>query len=436
MSIEILTVLMFGSILVGLILGVPVSFSLGGVSIIFIFFMWGADALYMVSSITFGLMSNYYLLCIPLFIFMANMLAQSGVMDDLYTMMHQWAANLKGGLAIGTVLICTVFAAMVGLGGMAVVTLGLIALPEMLKREYDSHLSMGCILAGSALGNLIPPSLTLILYGIMASVSIGQLFMGGAIPGLLLSFLFILYIVIRSALQPHLAPSPPKEAVLWSKRVTSLRAVILPILLVVGVLGSIFAGVCTATEAASIGAFGSIICAAIYRRLGWQGFKEASYTALRLTVMVFWILIGASCFISIYTGVGAQQFVGQVLAGLPFGRWGILIIMQLILIFLGCFMDPGGIVMITIPVFLPVIKILGFDPLWFGVIFAMNLLMGYLTPPFGFNLFFMKGVVPKNITMQDIYYAALPYVGLQALGLAIVMIVPQLALWLPGLMFK
>ncbi len=437
MSIELITVLLFGALIFFLCLGLPLAFVLGGVGVVGCYFLWGDKGLYMIASQTYGAMGKFSLLAIPLFIFMAMILERAGVADDLYAMMHRWMGPLRGGLAIGTVVICTVFAAMAGVSGAATVSMGVIALPAMLKRGYDKTIAMGCISGGGALGILIPPSVPMIIYATLTGESIGGLFAGGILPGLLLALLFILYIGIRCHFQPALGPAlPVEERVSWREKMISLKAVGLPIMIIVMVLGSIYAGVCTATEAAALGCLGAVVSALVYRRLSWHLMRESCFRAAALTAMIVWILIGAYCFTAVYTGTGAHHLMENIMLSIPGGKYAILISMQLIFFILGCILDPVGIIMICTPVFVPVIKSLGFDPLWFGVLFIMNMEMGYLTPPFGFNLFYMKAIAPPGITMVHIYRSVVPFVILQAVGLAIVVIFPEIALWLPKLMAK
>jgi tripartite ATP-independent transporter DctM subunit len=382
-------------------------------------------------------MGKFTLLAIPLFIFMAMILERAGVADDLYTLMHRWMGPLPGGLAIGTVIICTIFAAMSGISGAATVSMGIIALPAMLSRGYDKTIAMGCISGGGALGILIPPSVPMILYATLTGVSIGGLFAGGILPGLLLAALFILYIGVRCHFQPNLGPPlPVEDRVSWREKFISLRAVLLPIMIIIMVLGSIYMGVCTATEASALGCVGAIISAVVYRKLNWTLIKESCFRTAALTALIIWILIGAYGFTAVYTGTGAHVLMEHIMMSIPGGRWAILITMQIIFFILGCILDPVGIIMICTPVFVPVITALGFDPLWFGVLFIMNMEMGYLTPPFGFNLFYMKAIVPKGITMTDIYRSIVPFVILQGIGLVIVIIFPEIALWLPSLITR
>jgi tripartite ATP-independent transporter DctM subunit len=432
MSIELITILLFGALLLFLALGLPLAFVLGGVGMVGCYFLWGSKGLFVAAAQAYGAMGKFTLLAIPLFILMAMVLERAGVADDLYTMMHRWMGPLRGGLAIGTVLICAIFAAMSGISATATVSMGLIALPAMLKRGYDKILAMGVISGGGALGILIPPSVPMILYATLTGESIGGLFAGGVFPGLLLAMIFILYIGIRCFFQPRMGPALPKEErATWQEKFVSLKAVALPVVIIVMVLGSIYAGICTATEAAALGCLGAVISAGVYRKLTWTLLKESCHRTASLTAMIIWILIGAYCFTSVYTGTGAHELMEHLLLSIPGGRYAILITIQMVFFILGCILDPAGIIMICTPVFVPVIKSLGFDPLWFGVLFIMNMEMGYLTPPFGFNLFYMKAIAPPGVTMTDIYQSVVPFVALQALGLAIVIIFPEIALWFP-----
>jgi len=437
MSIELITLLLFGALLLFLALGLPLSFVLGGVGMVGCYFLWGSKGLFVVTAQAYGAMGKFTLLAIPLFILMAMVLERAGVADDLYTMMHRWMGPLRGGLAIGTVLICAIFAAMSGISATATVSMGLIALPAMLKRGYDKIMAMGVISGGGALGILIPPSVPMILYATLTGESIGGLFAGGVFPGLLLALIFILYIGIRCFFQPRMGPALPREErATWREKFISLKAVALPVVIIVMVLGSIYAGVCTATEAAALGCLGAVISAGVYRKLNWTLLKESCHRTASLTAMIIWILIGAYCFTSVYTGTGAHELMEHLLLSIPGGRYAILITIQMVFFILGCILDPAGIIMICTPVFVPVIKSLGFDPLWFGVLFIMNMEMGYLTPPFGFNLFYMKAIAPAGVTMTDIYRSVVPFVALQGLGLAIVIIFPEIALWFPRMLAR
>lgn len=436
MSIEVAIILLFLCLFVSIAIGVPFAFSLGGVGILFIYFAWNPSSIYLIASQGFIRFSNFSFLAIPLFIFMANVLQNSLLAEDMFTMMEKWLGFLHGGLLIGTVLICTAFAAMTGVSGASTISMGLIALPAMLKRGYQKEISIGCVAAGGALGILIPPSITMIIYGIIAKQSVGKLFAGGLFPGLVLSSLFILYIIIRARFQPSLAPSIlPEERAGWGEKVVSLRAVGMPVFLIVAVLGSIFGGLCSISEAAAMGALGAVISAVVYRRLSWQVIKKSCLATLALSSMVMWIILGATAFSVFFSAIGASHIIRGIIAELEVNRWVIVITMQAILILLGMMMDTTAIIMVTVPIFVPIIVALGFDKVWWGVLFIVNTEAAFLTPPFGYNLFYMKAIVPKGINMGDIYRSVVPFVFLQLTGLAICMVFPQIITWLPSVIF-
>jgi tripartite ATP-independent transporter DctM subunit len=436
MDLTLQIVVLFVCMFLALAAGSSIAFALGGIGVLFTFFLWNPNGLAIVPVQAFDKISGFAFLACPLFIFMGIVLERSGIADDLYEMMHSWFGALKGGLSVGTVIICTLFAALTGISGAATVTMGLIALPSMLRRGYEKELSLGCISAGGALGILIPPSITMIIYGLIAPESVGKLFAGGVFAGLVLSALFIMYILIRARLQPHLAPAlPPEERASWRKKIITLKAVIAPIFLMGAVLGSIFGGLTSVSEAAAIGALGSLMCAAVYRKLTWEVLVEALQRTTRLACMVLWIILGATAFSTFVSASGASHMIERFILGLEINRWWIMIAIQLIWVILGMIMETTGIIMVTVPIFVPIIKALGFDPVWFGVIFIVNMEMGFLTPPFGYNLFFMKAVVPPGITMGDIYRSIVPFVGLQAVGLALCMVFPEIITFLPKLVF-
>jgi tripartite ATP-independent transporter DctM subunit len=437
MSIELITILLFGSFLLLMAAGLPLVFSLGSAAIIGTYFLWGPEALYALGIKTFSTATSFVLLAIPMFIFMGSMLERSGLATDLYDMMKKWFGGINGGLAIGTILVCTIFAALVGVSGAATVTMGLVALPSMLAARYSKGLSIGCIAGGGALGVLIPPSVLMIVLGLYANVSVGMLFMGGITAGLVIVVLFILYILIACAIWPEMGPAlPVAERATWPEKISALKAVILPIMLVMLVLGTIVGGIATPSEAAGIGAAGSILCALAYGKLTWTALKESSLITLRLTCMVMWIVFAASMFTALYAAVGADQLVKDALSYIPGGKWGTIVGMQLIWIIMGCFLDPIGIMLLTVPLFFPIIVQLGFDPVWFGVLFVVNMEMAFLTPPFGFNLFYMRSVAPKGISMLDIYKAVVPFIFLQFLALLLMIVFPELITWLPYKMLR
>jgi tripartite ATP-independent transporter DctM subunit len=437
MSIEMITLLLLVSLFLLIFTGLPLAFSLGSVGIVFTYIFLGPDSLFLLASRARSTMFIYVMIAVPLFMFMASILDKSGLADDLYNALSIWMGPVRGGLAMGTVVICTLMAAMSGVSAAAVLTMGVIALPAMLKRGYDKSIALGSITAGGALGQLIPPSILMVIYGGVAGVSVGKLFMGGVLPGLLLAGLFIAYIAIRSFIQKDIAPAlheKERREITWGQKIASLKSIILPALLIIGVLGSIFKGIATPTEAAAIGAGGSIVCGLIYRRLTWEIIRTACFNTLKSTCMVMWIMIGSMLFVSFYFSIGGADFVKETLLGMGVNRWFIIFGMQVVLFVLGCLLDPSGIVLLCTPLFLPIVEALGFDPLWFGVLFIVNLEMAYLTPPFGYNLFYLKSVVSEDITMGDIYRSVWPFVVLQMIGLIFCMIFPQIILWLPGLM--
>jgi tripartite ATP-independent transporter DctM subunit len=431
-----MTLLFFGSLLFFVFLGVPLAFVLGGVSAIFLYFTWGMDGFFMVSGRIWTTMNGFTLISIPLFVLMALILAQTSVSQALYRMMHLWMGGLRGGLAIGTVIICTMFGAMVGVSAAAVVAMGTVALPAMLERRYDKEMALGAINAGGGFGILIPPSVAMIIFSLSTGVSVGSLFAAGVLPGLLLAVLVSLYIGIRCYLQPELGPALPQhERGTWREKLLALRAVLLPIVVVVMVLGSILSGIATPTEGAAVGVLGALFCAFMSRDLSWQMLAEAGQETLKISGMIMWIFMGSHAFSTAYNAMGAQDMIMELVNYIPGQEWGALMAMLGLIFFLGMVLDPIGIMLITLPVFMPIVHLHGIDPIWFGVMFIIMIEIGYMTPPFGFNLFYLKGVAPAGITMGDIYRSAVPYVGVILLGLLIVAMFPMIALWLPARLF-
>ncbi len=437
MSIEMITITMFGSMLLLLLLGLPVAFSCGAVGVIFTAILQGPAAINIVPTRIFGLMVNYLLAAIPLFIFMACILERGGLIGEIYEMVHQWVGWLKGGVATASVGACTLMAAMVGVIGASEVTMGVIALPEMLKRRYDKYIAAGSILAGGTLGILIPPSVMLIVYGMVDNSSIGQLYAGAFVPGFLLAALYIGYITVRCYINPRLGPSIPKEERLPLKGKLKATLPIVPAgILIFLVLGTIIVGIAAPTEAAGVGAAGAIVLTAIQGKLKWKGIVEACENTLKSSAMVLWTMFGANVFVALYVMVGGARFVTDLLVGSGLSKWMILVIMQIILIFLGCFIDWVGIVMLTVPIFGVIIRHLGFDPIWFGVLFAVNLQISFLSPPFGYALFYLKGVAPPEVSTTDIWRAASPFIALQVVGLILCMLFPDIILIVPTLFFR
>jgi tripartite ATP-independent transporter DctM subunit len=433
MSVELVTVLLFGGMVLLLSLGVPVVFALGGISVSFIFLLWGERGLYTVATTTIGTITNPILITIPLFLLMGNFLFRSGISDHLFQALSYWLSSLKGSLAIVTIGTCVALATITGFGP-GILTMGLIAVPAMLKHAYDKSLALGVVMAGGVLGDIIPPSIMMIIFAFIARLSVGRLFFGGVIPGLICAGLYILYVVIRCRLQPQLAPKVA-ENVTWQMRWASLKGIIIPALLVVMVLGSIFLGIATPTEAAGVGAFGAFLCCLIYRRFSWKMLTTSCLETLKISGMVLWILVAATLFSITTRMAGIHTLVVETVGGLPVHPWVILLGMQVILMVLGMFMDDYAIIGICAPIFMPVAVALDFNPYWFAMVFILNMQVAYLTPPFGWALILMRGVAPPEVTTAHIWRAVPPFVAVQLLVLVLTMLFPQLALWLPGKMF-
>jgi tripartite ATP-independent transporter DctM subunit len=435
MPIETLTWLMFGSLFLLLLTGYPLAFLVGGVAVGFIAWLWSPDALALVPQRVWNNMTQYLLAAIPLFIFMASMLEKSGLIEEIFDVAYKWLGRVPGGLAVATIAASTVLAAMVGVIGAAVVTMALVALPSMLRRGYSPVLAAGTVMAGGTLGILIPPSVLAIVYGLVANQSVGELYLGSVLPGLLLSGLYMLFSILYALINPKGAPRIPKEeAPTWAERWRALRSIWAPLVLIFLVLGTIFLGLAAPTEAAAVGAFGAMMVAALHRKLSWQNLRLALEQTAKATAMVLWIIFGANAFVAFYVAQGGDRYISELLLGTGLSPWGILILMQLILIILGMFLDWVGILLLAVPVFVPIIRDLGFDPLWFGVLYLVNMQMSFLSPPFGYALFYVRGVAPQ-IPMGTIYRAAIPFLLLQLTGLVITMLFPGLATWLPSLVF-
>lgn len=437
MSIEWISITLFGSMVLLMMLGLPVAFSTGAVGVIFTALLQGPEAVNIIPTRVFGLMTNYLLGAIPLFIVMATILASAGLIEEIYEMVHHWVGWLKGGVATATVIACTLLACMVGIVGASEVTMGMIALPEMLKRRYDKFMAAGAVLAGGTLGILIPPSIMLIVYGMVDNSSIGQLYAGAFLPGFILSGLFIVYITIRCYINPAMGPPIPKEErSSWPEKLRMLLPIIPSAVLIFLVLGTIVLGIAAPTEAAGVGALGAVFIALFRRRLTWRSFVAACEDAMKTSAMVLWIMFGANILVGFYVMVGGDDFIKHMLLGSGLGKWGILLLMQSILLFLGCFMDWVGIFMLCIPLFGPIIRGLGFDPIWYGVLVAVNMQTSFLSPPFGYSLFFLKGVAPAEVSTKDIWWGAVPFLGLQVIGLALCIIFPEIILVVPRWLFR
>jgi len=423
---------MFASLIVLMLSGAGLAFVLGAIAFLATATLWGPSALIVTVLNTFDTMTSEALMAIPLYVLMAAILQKSQIIDDLYSAMETWFGGVSGGLAIGTVVICTIMAAMTGVVGAAVAAMGILALPSMLSRGYHPPLALGAICAGGTLGILIPPSVVTIVYAITAQISIGQMFIAGIVPGLILALGYCSYIWVRVTLNPELAPKPVDEtAIPFSQKLASLRHLVLPALVILSVLGSIYAGIATPTEAAAVGVLGAVLSAMFSGRLRFSSLNAAATDTLRVTAMILWITLGAKAFISVFVATGGADSVLNFVEGLEASKYVVLLAMLLVLIFLGLFLDEIGIILLCVPVFVPIIKTLGFDPLWFGVLFMVTAQMAYITPPFGYTLFYLKGVLPDGIGIGQVYRGVIPFFLIQVVVLVLFVLFPELVTWLP-----
>ena len=423
---------MFASLMVLMLSGAGLAFVLGAIAFLATATLWGPSALIVAVLNTFETMTSESLMAIPLYVLMAAILQKSQIIDDLYNAMEKWFGGLSGGLAIGTVVICTIMAAMTGVVGAAVAAMGILALPSMLSRGYNPPLALGSICAGGTLGILIPPSVVTIVYAITAQISIGQMFIAGIVPGLILAASYCIYIWTRVKLNPDLAPAHPDTATFtMGEKLASLRSLVLPALVILSVLGSIYAGIATPTEAAAVGVLGALLSAIVAGRLRFANLNAAATDTLRVTAMILWITLGAKAFISVFVATGGADSVLNFVEGLEASRYIVLFAMLLVLIFLGLFLDEIGIILLCVPVFMPIIQTLDFDPLWFGVLFMITAQMAYITPPFGYTLFYLKGVLPDHIGIGQVYRGVIPFFLIQVVILILFIAFPDLVTWLP-----
>ncbi|ACN14508.1 conserved hypothetical protein [Desulforapulum autotrophicum HRM2] len=435
MSPELTVFLMFVSLLAGIFLGFPTAFVLGGVSVLFGGSLMGADIYGLFIARLFGLMKNYTLLAVPLFLFMGVFMEKSGMAERLFNAMHLLWGRMRGGLGISTIAISAVFAAATGVVGASEITIGLMALPIMLEKKYNKSMACGSICAGGTLGILIPPSVMIIVYGPIANISVGKLFLGTLVPGLLLTLLYMLYIGIRCYLNPQDGPPIPlaeSQVTLKEKMMIMLTSVIPPGLIIFSVLGSIFFGIAAVTEAAAVGAFASILLAAGYGRLNMGVIREACTQTMSITCMIMMIAIGATFFSTVFVTLGGDEVITRLFLNLPMGKWGILAAIMLLLVLCGMFIDWMGILFIIVPLITPIAAELGFDPIWFAVLVMVNLQISFLTPPFAYSIFYLKGITPPEVQTTDIYRGVMPFVGLQVLTIFLCVLIPEIITWLPS----
>jgi tripartite ATP-independent transporter DctM subunit len=434
MSYELIALLMFASMLLLLATGQRVFGAIGFVATAFSLALWGEGGFEMPFNASFVLLNWYPLVTLPMFIYMGYMLAESGIAEDLYRMFHVWAGPVRGGLAIGTILLMVVISAMNGLSVAGMAIGATIALPELLRRGYDKVMVTGVIQAGSTLGILVPPSVVLILYGMIARQPIGQLWMAGVFPGLLLAGLFIAYIGIRCWIQPDLGPALPLEErrMSWPDKLRLLGAGIIPLLIFFLMTGLFLLGVTSLVESSAIGAAAATITAFLRRRLTWQVMEDTIRKTLSVSCMFLWIILAALCFGAVFDGLGAVQAIRFLfLDEWGLGPWEVIILMQLTYLVMGMFLDDTAMLVIVAPLYVPLVASLGFDLIWYGVLYTISCQIAYMTPPFGYNLFLMRAMAPEEVTLADIYRSIVPFVLVMILGMAIIMAFPQIALWLP-----
>ncbi|KGF27485.1 TRAP transporter large permease [Oligella urethralis] len=436
MSPNSILIIMFLGLTLFMFTGLPIAFVLGGLSLLITVTLWDPNALIIILLQIYDTMRSEALLGIPLYIFMAGILQRTGIIEELYQVMEIWFGRLRGGLAIGTVIICVLMAAMTGVVGAAVTAMALLAMPEMLKRGYKAELVTGTICASGTLGILIPPSILTIVYAVTAQVSIGKMLIAGIMPGLILAMLYISYILYVSYFKKGYVPQSLGNKVSFRIKILSLKGIIFPLLLIILILGSIFTGAATPTEAAAVGVVGAFLIGLSKRKLSLSGIQSASIETLKATAMILWITIGAKAYVAIFTGLGGADTLLNLIRNLDVHPYLILACMMVILIFLGTVLDEIGIILLTVPVFLPIVRLLGFDEIWFGVLYAITIQTGYISPPFGYTLFYIKGPLPQHLSMAAVYRGVLPYLSLQILALIICAAFPSLVTWLPNLMDK
>ncbi|MBL6932457.1 MAG: TRAP transporter large permease subunit [Rhodospirillales bacterium] len=435
MSYEMIAILMFSSMMAMLLTGQRVFGAIGFVAVVAALFLWGDGGSQLGFSAAMKLMKWYPLLTLPLFIYMGYMLSESKIADDLYKMFHVWMGPLNGGLAIGTIILMVVISAMNGLSVAGMAIGATIALPELLKRGYDKVMVTGVIQAGSSLGILVPPSVVLVLYGMIARQPISQLWMAGVFPGLMMAGLFIIYIVVRCRIQPELGPALPIEErqVSWGEKFRLLKAGITPLAIFISMTGLFLMGVTSLVESSAVGATAATIAALVKGRLTRQVLENTIRKSLGVSCMFMWIIVAALAFGSVFDGLGAVKAIeGFFIDQMGLGPWEVLIMMQLSYLIMGMFLDDTAMLVIVAPLYVPLVKVLGFDLVWYGVLYTITCQIAYMTPPFGYNLFLMRAMAPKEVTLSDIYRSIIPFVGIMIFGLILVMAFPDIAMWLPN----
>ncbi len=438
MSPEMIAILMFSSMMLMLMTGQRVFAAIGVVAAVASLALWGTGGSDLPFSAAMKLMKWYPLLTLPMFIFMGYILSESKIADDLYKMFHVWMGSINGGLAIGTIGLMVLVSAMNGLSVAGMAIGATIALPELLRRGYDKKMVTGVVQAGSSLGILVPPSVVLVLYAMIARQPVGQLWLAGVVLGLMMAAMFILYIAIRCHFQPHLGPALSKEErdVSLSEKLRLLRSGLLPILIFATMMVPFVNGWTSLVESSAIGALTAFMVAVFKGRMNKRVFEESVRQTLAISCMFMWIILAAMAFGAVFDGLGAVVAIeGLFTDQLHMGPWTILIIMQLSFLVMGTFLDDTAMLVIVAPLYVPLVGVLGFDLVWYGVLYTITTQVAYMTPPFGYNLFLMRAMAPPEITIRDIYSSILPFVAVMILALVVVMIFPKIALWLPNLVY-
>ena len=434
MSFEMIALMMFASMMLMLITGQRVFAGIGFVAVVSALLLWGDGGVEIAFTASMKLMKWYPLLTLPLFIYMGFILSESGIADDLYKMFHVWMGGLKGGLAIGTIGLMVLISAMNGLSVAGMAIGATIALPELLKRGYDKRMITGVVQAGSSLGILVPPSVVLVLYAMIARQPVGKLWLAGVIPGLMMATMFIIYIAIRCHINPKLGPplSAEERNVPLAEKLRLLRAGMLPLIIFFVMMFPFVKGWTSLVESSAVGATVATLAAIFKRRLTKQVFEDTVRQTLNISAMFMWIILAALALGAAFDGVGAVKAIKSFfLDDLGLGPWGILLLMQLSFLLMGTFLDDTAMLVIVAPLYVPLVGELGFDLIWYGILYTITSQIAYMTPPFGYNLFLMRAMAPPEISLRDIYLSIFPFVGIMLLALITIIVFPQIALWLP-----
>ncbi|WP_282026205.1 TRAP transporter large permease [Limimaricola cinnabarinus] len=429
LGIEGATGLMFAMLLVLLVTGIPLAYVTLLVALVFALGWFGPMAVPLITSRVYSFVSSFVFVSVPMFVLMAAILDRSGIARDLFDAMRLFGGRLRGGIAIQTILVAVILAAMSGIIGGEVVLLGLIALPQMLRLGYDKNLAIGVVCAGGALGTMVPPSIVLIIYGLTANVSIGDLFTAAFVPGLMLAGFYVAYVLIRAYLNPAVAPVVEGPRATTAEKLRLAKGLFLPILVVIGVLGSIYGGIASVTEASAVGVLGVTLSTMIRGEFTFGLMKDAALQTLQTVGMIVWIGIGATALVGVFNLMGGIKFVSAMITGISDEPVIVLLFMMSLLFILGMFLDWVGIALLTMPIFVPIITSMGYDPVWFGVVFCMNMQMSFLSPPFGPAAFYLKSVAPSDISLGDIFKSLLPFIGMQALAVAVLILFPAIAIY-------